>query len=204
MKYLTCKRLIAEKKLKRSRSRFCDRDHWISRSRSSCDLLTKWRSPIAISIAKKRSRSTIKRSPITHALLICSMIKIRKKNTSVCLLTIFSPLLWLNNQNSITKPSHDFIVVEIRYTLRSLINAHVRLFNFLNKFPLYVLIKDMYAKWFLTLRRIIWEINAATSSISLKKICRTILTKLRYLVQNNYFFLKMCTMIENTISKMVF
>ena len=64
------KSLIAEKKLNRSRSRFCDRDHWISRSRSSCDFLTKWRSPIAIAIAKKRSRSTIKRSPITHALFI--------------------------------------------------------------------------------------------------------------------------------------
>ena len=38
------------------------------RSRSSCDLLTKWRSPIAISISKKRSRSTIKRSTISHAL----------------------------------------------------------------------------------------------------------------------------------------
>ena len=61
---MTCKRLIAEKKLKRSRSRFCDYYHWISQSRSSCDLLTKWRSPIA----KKRSRSTIKRSPISHAL----------------------------------------------------------------------------------------------------------------------------------------
>ena len=45
LKYLTCKRLISEKKLKRSRS--------------SCDLLTKWRSPIAIDDRKIADQSCL-------------------------------------------------------------------------------------------------------------------------------------------------
>ena len=36
------KMLIDQRSLKKLR--FCVRDHWISRSRSSCDLLIKWRS----------------------------------------------------------------------------------------------------------------------------------------------------------------
>ena len=70
------KRLIAEKKLKRSRSRFCDRDHWILRSRSSSDLLTKWRSPIAIAKKDRDRRSNDRRSVMpwrTHTFYLLSL-----------------------------------------------------------------------------------------------------------------------------------